>query len=135
MKTGIVFGAFDLLHAGHIHLLKQAKKKCDYLIVGLHVDPSVERNEKNRPIESVFERTIRLKTNQYVDEIVVYETEQDLVNILRYFEPDVRFLGMDYAKVNFNNPPEITAENLVPIEYIDSLPIHTSNLRERIRQS
>ena len=133
MKKGIVFGAFDLLHAGHVHLLRECKKRCDYLIVCIHADPSVERPEKNKPIESILERTIKVANCKPVNEVFVYETENDLKNLLNYCNPDVRFLGIDYAKVDPNNPPKITAESLVPIEYIDSLPIHTSDIRRRIK--
>src|SRR3990167_3578039 len=119
MIKGIVFGSWDLLHAGHIHLLKQCKKRCDYLIVGLHTDPSVERTHKNKPIESVLERQIKLFGCRYVDNVVVYETEADLPIIFKYFKINVRFLGSD------SHGRTITDEAAVPIEYIDSLPIHT----------
>ena|SRR3989304_6246241 len=126
---GIVTGSFDLLHAGHINLLKKAKRKCDYLIVGLHVDPSVER-DKNKPIESLLERQIKLKACKYVDEIIVYETEADLSIIFKYFKIDVRFLGTD-AK----DGRVVTDEGAIPIKYINSLPIHTSDIRRRIKNA
>jgi len=131
MKIGFVAGAFDLLHAGHIHLLKQCKQQCDYLIVGLHADPSVERKDKNKPIESLLERKIKLNACRYVDLIVIYETEADLSILFKYFNLDVRFLGSDYIVDGKN----ITDEDAVPIEYIDSLPIHTAELRERIKNA
>jgi len=127
MKTGIVTGAFDILHIGHINLLKKAKKKCDYLIVGLHVDPSVERSEKNKPIESLLERQIKLYACKYVDEIAVYETEADLSIIFKYFKIDVRFLGTDTQ-----DGRTITDEGAIPIVYIDSINIHTTDIRRRI---
>jgi len=125
---GIVFGSWDLLHAGHIHLLKQCKERCDYLIVGLHVDPSIERPEKNKPVESVLERQIKLEGCKFVDRIITYQTEADLTLIFKYFNIDVRFLGSDYK----NSNKHITHTG-VPIEYIDSLPIHSSDLREGIK--
>lgn len=125
---GIVTGAFDLLHAGHIHFLKQAKKKCDYLIVALHVDPSIQRPMKNKPVESVFERQIKLAGCKYVDNFVVYEYEEDLPLIFDYFKVDVRFLGSDYNETG----KIITSQDLVEIEYIDSLPIHTTGLRRKL---
>jgi len=131
-KTGIIFGAFDLLHAGHIHLFKQAKRYCDYLIIGLHVDPSVERDTKNKPIESIVARTIRLEGCKYVNKIVVYQTEAELSILLKYLKPDVRFLGSDYADWVGETRKPITDENSVVIQYIDSLDIHTSDIRERI---
>ena len=130
MKVGFVAGAFDLLHAGHIHLLKQCKKQCDYLIVGLHVDPSIEREDKNKPIESVLEREIKLNACKYVDFTVVYEKETDLSVIFKYFKIDVRFLGSDYV-----DGKQITDPDAVPIEFIESMPIHTSDIRERVKQS
>ena len=126
-KIGIVTGSFDLLHAGHINLFKKARQKCDELIVALHVDPSVERPEKNKPIESILERTIKLGNCKWVDEIFVYETEADLYLLFKYVNPNVRFLGSDSQDGRV-----ITDEGVIPIEYIDSLPIHTANIRERM---
>lgn len=131
MKTGIIVGSFDLLHVGHIYLFKQAKSKCDFLIVGLHVDPSIERPEKNRPIESLIERQIKLKTNKYVDAVVVYEREGDLSIIFDYFKPDVRFLGSDYK----DGDKKISYPDMIPTEFLDSLPIHTSGIRERVKEA
>ena len=130
MKIGIVTGSFDLLHAGHINLFKKAKQQCDKLIVALHVDPSIERKNKNKPIESILERQIKLNTCKYVDLTAVYETEADLSIIFRYFNVDVRFLGTDSKDGRV-----VTDESAIPIEYIDSLPIHTSELKERIKKS
>ena len=131
MKTGIVFGAFDLLHAGHIHLLESCKDRCDYLIVGLHVNPKVERHYKNMPVESLLERQMKLRGCKYVDEVIVYETENDLLNILNGLLIHERYIGSDYqGKRN-----KITGEDIIPIFEIDSFPIHTSDLRERIKQS
>jgi len=101
MKIGITFSAFDLLHAGHIKMLEDAKKKCDYLIVGLQTDPTIDRPEKNRPTQTVVERYIQLKGCKFVDEIVPYATEQDLEDILRSFDIDVRILGVEYKDKNF----------------------------------
>lgn len=101
MKVGITFSAFDLLHAGHIKMLEEAKSKCDYLICGLQTDPTLDRPEKNRPIQSVVERYIQLKGCSYVDEIVPYATEQDLEDVLRSFKIDVRIVGDEYEKKDF----------------------------------
>lgn len=101
MKVGITFSAFDLLHAGHIKMLEEAKSKCDYLICGLQTDPTLDRPEKNRPIQSVVERYIQLKGCVYVDEIVPYATEQDLEDVLKSFKIDVRIVGDEYASKNF----------------------------------
>src|SRR3990167_3972639 len=82
MKIGFVAGAFDLLHPGHIQLLRDCKDMCEYLVVGLHVDPSTERKEKNKPVQTVYERFEQLKACKYVDQVVPYETENDLLNML-----------------------------------------------------
>ncbi|MFV8270539.1 adenylyltransferase/cytidyltransferase family protein [Flavobacterium sp. GT2N3] len=101
MKIGITFSAFDLLHAGHIKMLEEAKGQCDYLIAGLQTDPTIDRPEKNRPTQSVVERYIQLKGCKYVDEIIPYATEQDLEDILRSFKIDVRIVGDEYKDKNF----------------------------------
>lgn len=101
MKVGITFSAFDLLHAGHIKMLEEAKRQCDYLIVGLQTDPTLDRPEKNKPTQTVVERYIQLKGCKFVDEIVPYATEQDLEDILRSFKIDVRILGDEYKDKNF----------------------------------
>jgi glycerol-3-phosphate cytidylyltransferase len=100
-KIGITFSAFDLLHAGHITMLEEAKRQCDYLICGLQTDPTIDRPEKNRPVQSVVERYIQLKGCKFVDEIVPYATEQDLEDILRAFKIDVRIIGDEYKDKNF----------------------------------
>lgn len=99
--TGITFSAFDLLHAGHVRMLEEAKQHCDYLIVGLQTDPTLDRPEKNKPTQSVVERYIQLKGCKFVDEIIPYATEQDLQDILQAFPIDVRILGDEYKNKNF----------------------------------
>jgi glycerol-3-phosphate cytidylyltransferase len=101
MKVGITFSAFDLLHAGHIKMLEEAKRNCDYLICGLQTDPTIDRPEKNKPVQTVVERYIQLKACKHVDEIVPYATEQDLEDILRAFKIDVRIVGEEYQDKNF----------------------------------
>lgn len=101
MRIGITFSAFDLLHAGHVKMLEDAKRQCDYLIVALQTDPTIDRPEKNRPTQSVVERYIQLKGCVHVDEIVPYATEQDLEDILRSFKLDIRIIGEEYREKNF----------------------------------
>ena len=101
MKIGITFSAFDLLHAGHIKMLEEAKRQCDYLICALQTDPTLDRPGKNRPVQSVVERYIQLKACRYVDEIVPYATEQDLEDVLRSFKIDIRIIGDEYASKQF----------------------------------
>ena len=99
--TGITFSAFYLLHAGHVRLLEEAKQHCNYLIVGLQTDPTIDRPEKNKPTQSVVERYIQLKGCKFVDEIIPYTTEQDLQDILQAFPIDVRILGEEYKDKQF----------------------------------
>lgn len=101
MKVGFTCGAFDLCHAGHVLALAEAKQHCDYLIVGLHTDPTIDRKEKNRPIQTTFERYVQLKGCAFVDEIVPYDTEHDLLNLLKSHKIDVRFVGGDYIGKDF----------------------------------
>jgi glycerol-3-phosphate cytidylyltransferase len=101
MKTGFTCGAFDLFHAGHNIFLRDAKKYCDYLMVGLHTDPTIDRPEKNKPIQTIYERYVQLKNCAWVDEIIPYDTEADLLNVLATNEITVRFLGADYLGRSF----------------------------------
>ena len=101
MKVGITFSTFDLLHAGHVKMLEEAKRECDYLICVLQTDPTIDRPEKNRPVQSVVERYIQLKGCKYVDEIIPYATEQDLEDVLRSFKIDIRIIGDEYASKQF----------------------------------
>ncbi|WP_406844035.1 adenylyltransferase/cytidyltransferase family protein [Flavobacterium soyae] len=101
MKIGITFSAFDLLHAGHVKMLEEAKQNCDYLIAGLQTDPTLDRPTKNKPTQTVVERYIQLKACKFVDEIVPYATEQDLEDILKSFTIDVRILGDEYKEKDF----------------------------------
>lgn len=101
MKVGITFSTFDLFHAGHVKMLEEAKTQCDYLIVGLQLDPSIERKEKNKPAQSIIERYIQLKGSKHIDEIVPYVTEADLMDILTSFKIDVRIIGKEYKEKAF----------------------------------
>jgi len=101
MEVGITASAFDLLHAGHVLMLKEAKQQCDYLIVALHVDPSKENVNKNKPVQTLVERYIQLQACKYVDEIIPYETEQDLIDILSTIDVHVRIIGVEYKDKNF----------------------------------
>ena len=101
-RIGIVFSTFDLLHAGHIAMLAEVKNHCDYLIAGLQTDPTIDRPDtKNKPIQSIVERQITISATRYVDEIVVYQTEKDLEDILLTLPIDVRILGVEYAEKDF----------------------------------
>lgn len=101
MRVGFTCSTFDLLHAGHVQMLREAKEQCDYLLVGLQIDPSVDRAEKNRPVQTVVERYTQLKAVGYVDEIIPYCTEEDLEDILQMYSIDVRILGEEYKDRTF----------------------------------
>ncbi len=101
MRVGITFGAFDLLHAGHVLMLKEGKTQCDYLMVGMQTDPTIDRPEKNKPVQSVVERYIQLAAVDDIDEIIPYETEQDVKDILNSLKIDVRIIGSDYIGKDF----------------------------------
>ena len=128
MIKGFTCGAFDLLHPGHILMLKEIRGQCDFLIVGLHADPTIDRPGKNKPIETVEERRIRLEACKYVDEIIEYSTETDLYELLKNLKPDIRFLGADWEGKHF------TGDDL-PIKVIFNTRDHgysSTNLRKRI---
>ena len=101
MRVGFTASAFDLLHAGHVQMLREAKDQCDYLICGLQTDPSFDRKEKNKPIQTVVERYTQLKALSYVDEIIPYNTEEDLKDLLTLYTIDVRILGVEYKTQEF----------------------------------
>ena len=106
---GFTCGTFDLLHAGHVMMLEEVRSQCGYLIVGLQTDPSI-REGKSKPIQSVEERLIQLKAVRYVDEVIQYDTEDDLVELLKDVQPNIRFVGMDWK-----DNPNLTGGDL-PIE-------------------
>lgn len=132
-KIGITFSTFDLMHAGHVAMLSEAKNHCDYLICGLQTDPTVDRPDtKNKPIQSVVERQIQLAACRYVDEVVVYQTEQDLVDLLMILPVDVRILGVEYQDKNFTGRDECDFKG---INYIFNSRDHSfssSSLRKRV---
>lgn len=101
MKYGITFSTFDLLHAGHVQMLREARSQCDYLICGLQMDPSLDRAEKNAPVQTVVERYTQLKGLRYVDEIIPYNSEKDVEDILTMYDIDVRILGEEYRELDF----------------------------------
>ena len=100
-KIGFTCSTFDLLHAGHVTMLEEAKHHCDYLIVGLQNDPTEDRPEKNKPVQTIVERQIQLAAVKYVDEIVIYNTEKDLIDLLLTLPIDVRVLGDEYKSKDF----------------------------------
>jgi glycerol-3-phosphate cytidylyltransferase len=132
MKIGFTASAFDLLHAGHIIMLKECKEHCDYLIVGLHINPAIERENKNVPVQSVVERYIQLRATKYVDEIIPYQTEADLLNILQTQNVNIRFLGEEYSGKQFTGL-DYCHENSIEIHFNSRKhPFSSSELRRRV---
>jgi glycerol-3-phosphate cytidylyltransferase len=101
MRVGFTCSAWDLLHAGHVQMLREAKEQCDYLLVGLQTDPSIDRPTKNSPVQTIVERYTQLKAVSYVDEIIPYATEKDLEDILTMYHINVRILGEEYREQDF----------------------------------
>lgn len=135
MRVGITFSCFDVLHAGHLKMLEEAKSQCDYLIVGLQIDPTIDRPHKNKPVQSIIERYIQLKSCRFVDEIVPYSTEQDLMEILKSFKIDVRIIGEDYINKDFTGK-EFCEENGIQVYFNGRKhPFSSTYLKERILQS
>lgn len=133
MKIGFTCSTFDLFHAGHIMMLQEAKTQCDYLIVGLQTDPTIDRPEtKNKPVQTVFERFVQLQACKYVDEVVVYATEKELVDILLSYPINVRILGNEYEDKDFTGRQECVNRG---IKFYFNNRLHsfsTSELRQRV---
>lgn len=135
-RIGITFSTFDLLHAGHIAMLSEAKNHCDYLICGLQTDPTIDRPEtKNKPIQSIVERQIQLAACRYVDEVVVYSTEQDLVDLLLILPVDVRILGVEYAEKEFTGKSECIMRGIDIVYNGRDHSFSSSSLRKRVYDS
>ena len=131
VKKGFVASSFDIMHPGYALMLKECKDNCHYLIAALHQNPKSERSDKNHPVMSLTERFIVLKSIRYIDELAVYESEEDLKNLLRFYRPDVRFLGDEYKELS---PLKITGYIFCRnIHYINrSHGYSSSGLRKRI---
>ena len=132
-KIGITFSTFDMLHAGHIAMLSEAKNHCDYLIAGLQTDPTIDRPDiKNSPIQSVVERQIQLAACRYVDEVVVYQTEQDLIDLLLILPIDVRILGVEYEEQQFTGRGECYDRGIELVFNGRDHSFSSSSLRKRV---
>ena len=135
MIKGITFSSFDLFHSGHVAMLKEARSNCDYLMVGLQTDPTIDRPEKNKPIQSVFERYVQLEGCKYIDEIIPYATEQDLVDILLTYDIQKRFIGEEYRQIDFTGK-QLCVDKGIELYYNKRQhSFSTSGLRKRIEQN
>lgn len=135
MRVGFTCSTFDLLHAGHVAMLAEAKKQCDYLIVGLQNDPTLDRPEKNRPVQSIVERQMQLKGCRYVDEIWVYNTEQDLEDLLLMLDLDVRILGVEYEDRDFTGRGQCIDRGIELYFNSRDHSFSSSNLRKRVAEA
>ena len=133
LKIGITFSTFDMLHAGHVAMLAEAKNHCDYLIAGLQTDPTIDRPDtKNVPVQSIVERQIQLAACRYVDEVVVYQTEQDLVDLILILPIDVRILGVEYRGEPFTGDQECHRRNIELVFNNRDHSFSSSSLRKRV---
>lgn len=134
-ETGFTCGAFDLMHAGHVKMFEEAKQQCKYLIVGLQTDPTIDRPSKNKPIESVSERYFKLKAIKWIDEVVPYATEQDLMLLLQMLPIDVRIVGADYFGKDFTGR-QFCIDEGIDIHYNSRAhSLSTSDIRARVTQA
>lgn len=132
MKVGFTASAFDLLHAGHISMLREAKSVCDHLICGLQIDPSLERLGKNQPIQGITERYIQLSAVKYVDEIVPYAYEKELLDILDTYPIDIRIIGEEYRAEQFTGKDECQLKGIEIYYNKRDHGFSTSELRRKI---
>ena len=135
-KIGVTFSTFDLLHAGHIAMLSEAKNHCDYLICGLQTDPTIDRPDtKNKPVQSIVERQIQLASCRFVDEVVVYSTEQDLVDLILILPVDVRILGVEYQSTDFTGRKEGVEKGIEHVFNSRDHSFSSSSLRKRVAEA
>ena len=133
LKIGITFSSFDLLHAGHIAMLAECKNHCDYLIAALQTDPTIDRPDtKNKPIQSIVERQIQLSACRYVDNVVIYQTEQDLRDLLLILPVDVRILGVEYQDKPFTGEQECYDRGIELVFNERDHSFSSSSLRKRV---
>lgn len=135
-RIGITFSTFDLPHAGHVAMLAEAKNHCDYLIAALQTDPTIDRPDtKNKPVQSIVERQIQLAAIRYVDEVVVYQTEKDLEDILLTLPVDVRILGVEYMEKDFTGRAICEKRNIALVFNGRDHSFSSSNLRKRVAEA
>ena len=133
--VGFTASTFDLLHAGHIAMLREAKEQCDHLVCGLQVDPSVDRNDKNTPVQTLVERWTQLQGVKYVDEIIPYQTETDLEDILKLFNFNIRVIGEEYKDGKFTGRATCAARGIEIYFNKRDHRFSTSDLRERVKNA
>tara|TARA_B100001057_G_scaffold442538_1_gene478002 strand:+ start:114 stop:521 length:408 start_codon:yes stop_codon:yes gene_type:complete len=132
MKVGFTCSTFDLLHAGHVSMLREAKSQCDYLICGLQVNPNIDRKEKNSPIQNIVERQVQLSAIKYVDEVIIYCTEAELLDIINMYPINVRILGEEYRSKDFTGKDECRNRGIDLYFNKRDHRFSTSDLRKRV---
>ena len=135
MKVGITFSTFDLFHAGHVKMLEEAKSNCDYLIVGLQLDPSIDRPKKNKPTQSIIERYVQLRGCKYIDEIIPYVSENDLIDVLSSFKIDLRIIGEEYKDKVFTGKDYCIKKGIEIYYNKREHRFSSSNLRKQVFKS
>lgn len=133
--VGFTCGAFDLFHAGHVLMLEEAKQHCDYLIIGLQSDPSIDRESKNKPVQSIVERQVQVKGCRHVDEVIVYDTEKDLLDLFKTLPIDVRIIGSDYKDKEFTAKDYCIDNNIQIVYNRRNHSFSTTDLRTRVHHS
>ena len=132
--VGITASTFDLLHAGHIAMLREAKEVCDYLICAIQVDPSIDREDKNQPVQSLVERWIQLQAVKYTDEVIPYQTEKDLEDILQLYSFDIRIIGEEYKSKTFTGRSICAARGIDIYFNKRDRRFSSSDLRQRVKE-
>lgn len=133
--VGVTFSAFDLLHAGHILMLQEAADNCDYLVACLQADPSLEREEKNKPVQSLQERRIQLEAVKYVDRVIIYQYETEIIEILQTIKPDVRFIGREYIDKDFTGKQFCQDNDIILYFNERNHSYSSSDLRKRVAKA
>lgn len=134
-KIGFTCSTFDLLHAGHIAMLRESREQCDYLICGIQTDPTIDRPEKNKPVQTLVERWTQLQGVKYVDEIIPYQTEQDLEDILKLFRIDVRIIGEEYKDGKFTGRATCAARGIEIYFNKRDHRFSSTDLRKRVNEA
>lgn len=134
MITGITASTFDLLHAGHVMMLREASAQCDHLICAIQVDPSYDRPEKNKPVQTLVERYTQLAAVRYVDEIIPYQSEEDLLDILKMYAIDVRVIGAEYKDETFTGRATCASRGIEIYFNKRDHRFSTSDLRKRVKE-
>lgn len=135
-KIGFNCSTFDLFHTGHVTMLREEKNHCDHLIIAIQVDPTIDRPDtKNKPVQSIYERFVQVSSCKYVDEVIVYSTEEDLLNLLKTIKIDIRFLGDEYKTKDFTGKQWCLDHGVELFYHERDHPFSSSNMRKRVYEA